>query len=928
MNRCHDTLADQQAALYRQLVDESSDAIFAINRETRVIVYANKTLSRLLGGVPCMGQTCHQMLHGHDAPCHACIMDRAEETMQPAEERFAGRDMLLRVRSDEWAGVPVRIVIATDITERKAMEQALRQNEQRYRLAIEGAGVDVWEYDFANRRLIQSPESSAKHACARVVDNMPESHIESGYILPEEAERLRNIFRRLEAGEGTVSGDFLVPRSDGEGRWYERATYSAVYDNAGKAIWAYGVSQDITQFKQLENRYNDELRYRDESAGSVLGSCSVNLTRSVVEFLRVGGQHIRELSGCHATDFREVMASFLLSIGLSDEQNQNLSAENLIHLYKSGVTSHSETYPVQLKAGRHLWMRTDVNLVSRPDSGEIIAFFYHQDVTEEKTLQCLVEQLVRTEYDAICRVNAQSGAFVMFAKKANVLTLPSAGDSYNDALATLFHEHVKPGAFEDIFARLRLETIVQALAENPLYAQTFDILEADGQWRRKEYHFFFMDETRSTVVMTRSDVDDLVKKEQAKQEQLEQALASAEAANRAKSEFMARMSHDMRTPMNGIIGMTRLGLDALVDEKARYYLENVKLSTEILLDLVNDVLDMAHLEGGSLTLHPTPYAFEDFRQHLETAIRPQCEAKQLAFTMRLVDTQSCKLLLDKARFNQIFFNLLTNAVKFTPLGGGINFDASLHEVHGNTPRLVIVVRDTGIGMSQAFQNRMFDPFAREQEGVTDDTEGSGLGLSITQKLLELMGGTITVQSAPGKGSTFTVEMPVERCPDNAPREPGSPPEPGAPLAGSANEARMLAGKRVLLFEDHFINTEIAISLLENRGMLTEHAVNGQVGVDMFSTSPVGYYDVVLMDIRMPVMDGLEATRRIRGLLRPDALVVPILALSANAYDEDRQQSRAAGMNDHLVKPIDADTLYAALHEVLFRQTPGSSPTTR
>lgn len=381
---------------------------------------------------------------------------------------------------------------------------------------------------------------------------------------------------------------------------------------------------------------------------------------------------------------------------------------------------------------------------------------------------------------------------------------------------------------------------------------------------------------------------------------LQVELEKERLTNEARSAFLSRMSHDLRTPLNCIIGASRLAMDKIPDDgPAANYLHEIDRSSEYLLSLINDVLDMSKIDSGRMELHLEPYDIADFVDTVNSVIGQQCAEKRIAFHITVPDTPVRWVMLDKLRFNQIFLNLLSNSVKFTPEGGCIELVIEHIARHGNRIQKRFIVRDSGIGMSPAFLEKAFEPFSQEQEN--DNSQGTGLGLAIVRNIVTLMNGTIRIESEQGHGTSVIVELEVEVA-----EKPVETDKAAVPAWTG------LAGRRILLCEDHPINTEIATVLLEQQGLLVEHAENGRIGMERFAQSPEGYYDAVLMDIRMPVMDGLETARAIREMKRIDAQAVPIIAMTANTFDEDREASVSAGMDAHLAKPIEPQVLYNTL----------------
>lgn len=394
-----------------------------------------------------------------------------------------------------------------------------------------------------------------------------------------------------------------------------------------------------------------------------------------------------------------------------------------------------------------------------------------------------------------------------------------------------------------------------------------------------------------------------------KSQLLQQALDGANAANRAKSDFLSRMSHDIRTPMNAIIGLVSLALEepGLTPILERY-LKQIDSSSHFLLSLINDILDVSKIEDGSLKLCPHRYEYHEFHELMTTMAVPLCEEHDVSFTFVPSNARQ-PILVDKVRLNQVFINLISNAAKYTPPGGSVEFAMHDHGVRDGFLDCDFVVRDTGIGMSREFMKHMFEPFVQEDDSdAKAEFKGTGLGLTIVKSLVDLMGGTINIESTVNKGTTVTVSLAL-------PLDTSRNEQTGEKTTSPTNDAQ-LNGKTILLVEDQPLNSEIAKRLLEKVGMKVLIAGNGKQGVETFEKSIYGSIDAILMDVRMPVMNGFEATETLRALNRPDAKSVPIIAMTANAFDEDVQHSLECGMSAHLSKPVDPKLLYSTLSEQL------------
>ena len=391
------------------------------------------------------------------------------------------------------------------------------------------------------------------------------------------------------------------------------------------------------------------------------------------------------------------------------------------------------------------------------------------------------------------------------------------------------------------------------------------------------------------------------------------ALEIAEKASKAKTDFLSNMSHDIRTPMNAIIGITTLMKNELHEpEKLAEHLGKLETSGQLLLGIINDILDMSRIESGKTTLNVEKMNLPRQISQLDSVIRQQAGQRRQTLTVE-THVKHENVLGDPNRLKQVLMNILSNAVKYTPNGGHVRLeiDELTHTEHYTKYRFV--VQDNGIGMSEEFQKTLFEPFAREEKSGTNKVQGTGLGMAITKSIVDLMGGTIHVESTTGKGTRFEVvlEFPIDAEADTV--------QEAQVLPEEAEETSPLSGMKFLCAEDNAINAEILEMLLEANGASCTICSNGQEIVDAFASVKPGEYDMILMDVQMPVMDGLEATRRIRSSENPLGKTIPILAMTANAFLEDMQKSREAGMDEHLSKPVDISALEQTVKR--FRVTP-------
>lgn len=410
------------------------------------------------------------------------------------------------------------------------------------------------------------------------------------------------------------------------------------------------------------------------------------------------------------------------------------------------------------------------------------------------------------------------------------------------------------------------------------------------------------------MVFIRS-IDEQKQKDAYAKSLLQNAVNQAETANKSKSEFLARMSHEIRTPLNAIIGLSTIARHYEDDpKKVDNCLTKIDSSSKVLLSLINDILDMSAIENNKMKLAASPFNLRTTLENIRDIYQPQCANKKIALNAKF-DVPDPLVVGDELRVSQILLNLLSNAYKFTPENGEIQFEAQSTSHQEGKAYYRFLIKDNGVGMSEEMQKRLFKPFEQENAETAQKYGGSGLGLSIVKSLVQMMGGTISALSALNQGTTFTIDLPFALAPEK-------PLETAEDKKQLASDAYDFHGAHVLLAEDNAINREIAVELLKMVHIVTDCASNGEEAVAMFSASKEGEYQLILMDIQMPVMNGYEATKVIRASQRKDGKSVPIFAMTANAYPEDVTHALSFGMNGHIAKPIDPPTLYRTIADAL------------
>lgn len=710
--------------------------------------------------------------------------------------------------------------------------------------------------------------------------------------------------------------EYRLQKGDGKYIWVK--TKVSVIQGNGDCVRVYANYHDVTAEKkvkeQLRQQYQEQIYQHYQLAGPdalILGHCNITKNQ-ILEIVDHTDSDLLSIFGSERENFFTGLGTLITDPAERELFYSKYLNEPSRRAYAAGdrevVMPCFIALPKQ-RAGKYV--QFNVRLVETPDTGDITGILTVTDITKKAIRDKIFLMLSSTKHDLVADVDLLADQYEIVSGGDD--NIPEKSGCYSERIRKVVKETLVKDRGEDGYVENMLDPtmMLERLKVQGSYSFIYSLHNAAGEIRTKKMTISAIDLRLGRVCIIRADVTDVLNAERKAKEELERALREAENASKVKSDFLSSMSHDIRTPMNAIVGMTTLALANLDNtDKLEDYLYKISVSSQHLLSLINDILDMSQIEQSKIHLNLQAIRIEELLGNISSIMTTQAESMGLCFNIETGVFRHSRFTGDALRIKQILINLLSNAFKFTLEGGTVTFRIEeLGAENGERVRYRFTVQDTGIGISDKLLSRLFEPFNRSEK--VSKVEGTGLGLSITKGLVDLMGGTIQVESKQGQGTKFEVELEFDALleQEQQPRNVHVEVESGD-----------LSGYHFLLVEDNEINSEILGELLQMWGATFTLVCNGLQAVNEFNQSEPETYDAIFMDIQMPVMNGYEATREIRKLAHPDAASIPIFAMTANAFAQDVRNALEAGMNAHISKPVEMDLLYSTVSKYLKKKT--------
>ncbi len=796
------------------------------------------------------------------------------------------------------------LVSVTDINELKTVEL-------KFKNALKQCSISVWDYDIENDRITSYTDLILDYYFyGKPIENASEIFISRNMIYYDDVKTFSQAIEKVRAGDNEVICEIRAfPIRESAYTWV-RINFTCFKNTLGVSTNAWVSVENIDDAKASEKWFEIERNKTLDNRTGLIAMSEMNVSRNIVKNCNVAEQY-KTLNLRKGPSIKDMVDSFL-KIGVIVEGKEVISKrftpEYLLENYEMGRRVLEFEYEIITKNNSVLYISNILKLFLDLKTKEIIAFSFLYDITQRKILNLSIEAIYNTKFVYLAYVNIlNSQMSILQTQLIDVTNKANPNRIYKLEWEAYADKYVHPDDREYLLSKVSIENVRKEIKYKNSFSFTYRISDHGNMVTYRRCHFVKTEKDSPFILIMEENVTHEILTTIKDELVLKEALVQAKQAATAKDYFLSRMSHEIRTPLSAILGLSEIGIN---NEKidTNDYFNKINEAGTYLLGLMNDILDMNKIEMGQIEINPEPIDTEKFYKMIITIIKTQASNKNINFIFNHKGKYYRYQILEKLRLHQILLNVLNNAIKYTPVNGEVIYTVENIEEAGNLFS-VHTIEDNGVGISNEFVEKVFQPFTREKNSLSDTEGGTGLGLAICANLVKQLNGNISLESKLGKGTKVTIKLPLIAISEEQYIEKNKNKKP-------IPKKNIFVNKKILIAEDHKVNAMIIQTILNNLGIETVLAENGKQAVEIFSNSTEKEFDMILMDIMMPELNGLEATKQIRNLDRKDSKSIVIIALSANAFEKDRQKSIEKGFNSHLKKPIETDVLLETLNKYL------------